>query len=210
MRTELRTERRATRGRRGTCYVIAGLIVAAVVLTSCGDQLGGARALEQKGDLKGAVAAYRQALQHDPKNVAILALLGADLLLLGNYDEALPVEEQVVALDPKDVQTRVELGFNYLNHQHQPVKAVECLNQAAALQPTAKHLTFLAEAQIVAGDPSGAEQSLDKALKTDPKYPYTYFVLLSLLNSQGRANDASRLREQARLNGVDLSQAAGS
>ena len=189
-----------------TVFVVA----AAIILTSCGGASSRARSLEEKGDLKGAVAAYREVVGHNPNDVKSLELLGADLMLLGDYNGALPIQERVVALDPKDVQTRVELAFNYLNHQNQPVKAVEHLTQAVAVEPSAKNLSFLGRAQIVIGDPSEAEQSLDKALKTDPKYAYSYVVLLSLLNSQGRSADVSALKEQARVNGVDLSQAIGS
>ena len=78
------------------------------------------------------------------------------------------------------------------------------------MEPSAKNLSFLAQAQIVTGNPSGAERSLDTALKTDSKYPHAYLVLLSLLNSEGRSGDVSALKEKARVNGVDLGQATGS
>jgi tetratricopeptide (TPR) repeat protein len=186
------------------------VVLAAITITTCSSPSAEARSLEAKGDLKGAVALYQEALQRDPNDLKTLAPLAVDLWLLGEYEAALPFQERVVALDRKDAQTRVELAFNYLNHQKQPAKAVEFLKQAVALQPSAKNLTFLAEAQIVASDSSGAEQSLDKALKTDPKYAFTYVVLLSLLTSENRTADAAKLREQAGLNGVDLSQVSGS
>jgi tetratricopeptide (TPR) repeat protein len=184
-------------------------IVVVIALGACSSQLTQARALEKEGDLEGAVALYREILADNPEDIVALNGLALDLLQLKRYDEALPVEETIVALDPKDVLTRVELAFNYLNHQKQPAKAVKYLAQAVALQPSAKNLTFLAQAQISGDDAAGAESSLAKALKTDPKYPHAYVVLLSLLESQGRANDVADLREQARLKGVDLSQASG-
>jgi Tfp pilus assembly protein PilF len=132
-----------------------------------------------------------------------LEALGSDLMLLGKFNEALPVQEKVVTLDAKDAQTRVELGFNYLNHQSQPAKAVEVLRQAATIQATAKNLTFLGQALIQAGDLAGAEESLNRALKADPKYAHSYVVLIGLLQKQNRVGDVAQVRAQALQQGVD-------
>ena len=204
MRSDIRVERQARLERRlRRLFVIMALMVVAVILTSCGSLAAEAQSLESKGDLKGAVAVYREALQHNPNNVEVLAPLGADLMLLGDFNEALPIQERVVALDPKDVQTRLELAFNYLNHQKQPAKAVEHLTQAVAIDPSAKNLTFLSQAQIQVGDLAGAEKSLNKALKTDPKYGFSYVVLVGLLQKEHRTNDAAQVRAQALQQGVD-------
>ncbi len=148
-----------------------------------------------------------QALKGDPDNVEILAALAADLTLLGKHDEALPFQERVVALDPNDVQTRVELAYNYLNHQDRAVDAVRVFAEAASLDATAQHLTFLAQAQIVTGDTGGAEQTLRHALEVDPQYAYSYMVLDSLLVSQGRTAEAAELKDLALLRGVQLESA---
>ncbi len=58
-----------------------------------------------------------------------LPLLPRTSRLLGRHDEALALQERVVALDPKDVQTRIELGFNYLNHQKRAADAVRVLSR---------------------------------------------------------------------------------
>lgn len=192
------------------CIALALTLVGAV-LTSCADPAAEGMSLDAKGDLPAAVTVYREQLQRDPNNVKILAALASDLMLLGKFNEALPVQEKVVALDPKDAETRIELGFNYLNHQGQPAKAVKVLRQAATIQATAKNLMFLSQALIVTGDLAGAETSLDKALKTDPKYAYSYVVLIGLLQKQNRAGDAAQVRAQALQHGVDpklLSQSA--
>ena len=189
--------------------LLALLVLIMVIVSACSSPLDEARALEKAGDLEGAVALYTQILADDPKDLEALTGLAVDLLQLKRYDEALPVQEVIVALDAKDALTRVELAFNYLNHQDRPDKAVRYLNEAVALEPTPKNLTFLGQAQIQAGDPEGAERSLRRSLLDDPKYPHAYVVLLSLLDSQGRAGDAADLREQARLNAVDLSGTNG-
>jgi tetratricopeptide (TPR) repeat protein len=197
------------RRRPGLAIALMTFLLVAVGSGACTSSLAEARAFEKKGDLEGAVAFYGSILAKSPKDLGALNGLAFDLLQLKRYDEALRVQETIVALDPKDALTRVELAFNYLNHHEQPAEAVQYLTQAVALEPSAKNLTFLAQAQIEAGDPAGAEASLQTALKTDPKYPHTYVVFLSFLDSRDRTGEAAVLRERARLNGVDLTQAGG-
>jgi Tfp pilus assembly protein PilF len=78
------------------------------------------------------------------------------------------------------------------------------LGEAAGLEPTAKNLTFLAQAQIGAGDQQSAEQSLRRAIKTDPQYGYAYGVLADLLVDEGRNDEAAQLKEDARARGVEV------
>ena len=124
------------------------------------------------------------------------------------WDEALPYQEKAVELDPREVQIRVELGFNYLNHQGEPAEAVRVLQEAVALEPTAKCLGFLAQAQLVVGDDQGAETTLRKALASDKSYPRSYTLLIALLERQGRAAEAAQLQAGAQSEGVVL-QSAG-
>ncbi len=184
-------------------FLVIAIVLVGITPAACGNRLADARSLESKGDLQGAVALYREQLKSDSDNVVVLAALGSDLMLLGQFDEALPVQEKVVALDAKDAETRIELGFNYLSHQGQPAKAVQVLGQAATIQASAKNLTFLSQALIQTGDLAGAEISLDKALKTDPKYGYSYVVLIGLLQKQNRTDEAAQVRTQALQQGVD-------
>jgi tetratricopeptide (TPR) repeat protein len=173
-------------------------------MSGCSDPLASARELEEQGDLIGAVAAYQEVLQEEPDNVAALSGAAVCLLLLGRYGEALVLQERVVALDPKDVQTRVELGFNYLNHQGRPADAVRVLQEAASLDPSAKNLSFLAQAQAASGDAAGAESTLLQAVAADPGYAYSYTQLVRLLESQGRAEEAEQLTEEALARGIAI------
>lgn len=180
-------------------------VVAGMVLASCGGGVAGeGRELERNGDVPGAVSLYREYLEAHPDDIEILAALGSDLYVQGKFDEALPIQERTVQLDPKDAQTRIELGFNYLNHQNRPADAVRVLSQAVSLEPSAKNLSFLAEAQESNQDDSGAEASLRKAIQTDLKYAFSYQLLVKLLTKLGRSQDASQVEQTARQNGVNL------
>jgi predicted Zn-dependent protease len=189
-------------------FAKAALLVASALmvlaLCGCSNVAGQARKADEAGSLKSAVSLYQQLLKADPNSAVAIKGLAADLYIMGRFDEALPMEQKAIALDPKDAQTRVELGFNYLNHQHQPSKAVEVLTQASILEPSAKYLTFLAQAQKAAGDSPAAEATLRKALAEDSSYGHAYTVLLSLLEAEGRASEAAQLREEAKNAGVTV------
>ena len=184
---------------------IGSLLVAmALVAAACSSDLDAARKLEKSGDFGGAIALYQTILKDDSKKIEALRALGADLMIEGKYDEALPIQEKTVSLDSRDSQTRVELGFNYLNHQNRPGDAVQVLREAVKVDGSAKNLTFLAQAEVVNNDPTGAEASLRQAIATDPKYPHAYGVLRDLLVKLGRTQDAAQVEDAARQQGVTL------
>jgi tetratricopeptide (TPR) repeat protein len=183
-------------------WVVCLLPALALLVSACSSDVDKARKLENEGDIGGAIAIYQAVLKDDSGNVAALSALGSDLMIQGRFDEALPIQEETVKLDSKDVQTRVELGFNYLNHQNRPSDAVRVLKEAAALDGSAKNLTFLAQAQAAAADTAGEEASLRQAIAKDPKYPHAYTLLRDLLVSLGRTQDAAQVGDMARQQGV--------
>jgi Tfp pilus assembly protein PilF len=126
------------------------------------------------------------------------------LMSAGRFDDALPIQERIASLDPADAQIRLELGFNYLNHQKDPSRAVTVFKQAVQIEPSAKNMTFLAQAEVVAGDTTSAEAELRQAIEVDPSYPHPYGVLLSLLEEQGRTQEAAQLRQAAESAGITL------
>jgi tetratricopeptide (TPR) repeat protein len=131
------------------------------------------------------------------------------LMTSGRYDEALPIQERIAALDPDDAQIRVELGFNYLNHQNNAGKALAVFKEATDLEPSARNMTFLAQAYIKAGDLVSAESALRAAIETDRRYGHPYSVLVSLLEERGQVAEAAELRKAAESAGVVLSSDNG-
>jgi len=189
--------------------LLAGAVILFVALlgtgaAACGGELAEAQQLEQAGEWEAALSVYQQVLAEDPENVAALSGAAVALMVLQRFDEALRFQERVAAVDPEDVQTRLELGFNYLNHQDRPGDAVRVLEEATELDPTAKNLTFLAQALEQAGDAEGAEQALTRAIEVDPLYQYAYSRLARLLESQGRGVEAQALWVQAANAGVTV------
>jgi tetratricopeptide (TPR) repeat protein len=175
-----------------------------VVAVGCSDRLAEAHRLEEDGEWEAALSVYEQLLSEDPDDVAALSGSAVALMVLQRFDEAMKVQERLVAADPDDAQTRVELGFNYLNHQDRPEDAVRVLEEAANLEPIAKNLTFLAQAQLRAGDAEEAERTLRDAIETDRSYTYAYSQLFQLLERQGRQTEAEALVEEAANAGVTI------
>jgi tetratricopeptide (TPR) repeat protein len=133
-----------------------------------------------------------------------LAQEAVGLMGSGRYDEALPIQERIAALDSGDAQIRIELGFNYLNHQNDPAGAARVFREAVDLEPSAKNMTFLAQAYIGSDDSVSAETILRQAIKAERSYGHSYAVLVSLLEKQGRVAEATALRDAAESAGVTL------
>jgi tetratricopeptide (TPR) repeat protein len=185
--------------------VTMALMLCAAAL-GCSNAMATAEGLVAGGDPAGAQAIYEETLAAEPDDLEALTGLAVVLAMQQKYDEALSVQERVIAADPADVQTRVELGFNYLNHQGRSSDAVRVFSEAVALDGSAKHLTFLGQAQISAGQVQEAEQTLERAIGTEPGYAYAYTVLAGLLDDQGRAEEADQVVAQAASQGITISE----
>jgi tetratricopeptide (TPR) repeat protein len=113
-------------GRAGTPRIdgqtlrrLAALALLAVILlvaTACSNDMSQAKKAEQAGDLTSAISLYQERLKASPHDLEAIKALAAIFYLQQRWDEALPMQEKAIALDPKEAQIRVELGFNYLNH----------------------------------------------------------------------------------------------
>jgi predicted Zn-dependent protease len=188
--------------------ILAALVGIMVLAAGCSNTLSQAEQAEHNGDVAGATALYQEWLKTHPDDLTAVKALAGIFYVERKFDEALPMEEKAVSLDPKEVQIRVELGFNYLNHQNQAAKAVAVLQEAVALEGTAENLGFLAQGQMATGDDKGAESTLRRGLAEDKTYPHTYTLLLALLDRQGRTAEAAELRQAAAGAGVVLPTAA--
>jgi tetratricopeptide (TPR) repeat protein len=176
----------------------------------CGDRLSEAQALEQRGDVAGALQIYAAIVKSEPDNQAAIEGAAVCLFALKRFDEALGLEEKLATLDPTNAQIRVELGFNYLNHQDRPGDALRVLAEAAELEPTAKNLCFLAQAHLAVGDAGRAEQVLREAIDMEPDYAYSYRLLIGLLQGQGRMEEADEVAKLANSRGLVLPETSAS
>jgi len=159
-------------GRRWCATLVYGLtvVLASLSMVACSGKMAEARGYEAAGDWVEALAVYEEVLGEHPESLEALSGAAVALMVLQRYDEALTYQELVVAADPNDAQIRQELGFNYLNHQDRPVDAARVMGEAAVISPSAKSLTFWAQALEASDDLQGAEDALREAIAVDPEY----------------------------------------
>jgi tetratricopeptide (TPR) repeat protein len=195
-------------GRRWRTALICGVIVmlASPMIAACGGKLAEAREYEAAGDWAGALKVYEEVLGEHPESVEALSGAAVALMILQRYDEALTYQELVVAADPTDAQIRLELGFNYLGHQDRPLDAARVMGEAATIDPSAKNLTFWAQALEASGDLKGAEDALRKAIAVDAEYQYARSELVELLEAQGRMDEAAEVLEDAEAGSASAEQ----
>ncbi|HEV8505210.1 MAG TPA: adenylate/guanylate cyclase domain-containing protein [Chitinophagaceae bacterium] len=85
-------------------------------------------------DWKGAVESYKKALQLDPHNATIYIRYSATLADVGRYEEALPLADKAVKLDPVSISSLHNLGWTNLvagNFQ----KSADAFQKALDLHP---------------------------------------------------------------------------
>ena len=86
-------------------------------------------------DWQGAVESYKKALQLDPHNATIYIRYSATLADVGRYQEALPLADKAVKLDPVSISSLHNLGWTNLvarNFQ----KSADAFQKALDLHPT--------------------------------------------------------------------------
>jgi len=85
-------------------------------------------------DWKGAVESYKKALVLDPRNATIYIRYSATLADVGRYNEALPLADKAVELDPVSIPSLHNLGWtNLLAGKFQ--KSVDAFQKALDLHP---------------------------------------------------------------------------
>jgi Tfp pilus assembly protein PilF len=82
---------------------------------------------------------FREALAVDPNAYAPLVNLGGSLLAMGQFDEALAINQRAVLVRPLDALANAQLGVNYVSLKND-VKAQEYLIRTKELDPL--HFTY--------------------------------------------------------------------
>jgi len=130
--------------------------------------------LKEQGKRQEALDAAKAASEKFPADVELLRLQGDALTSLGRVDEAAGLMKARLKGNINDFTTFLLISNFYMD-AGKGKEAVEYANKALAIVPTERTdlaaiaLTSLASAQERAGDAAGAEQSLRKVLKDDPK-----------------------------------------
>jgi superkiller protein 3 len=165
-------------------------------------RLGLGRILQAKGDLDGAVAAYREACKLDPRLTDAFWRLGETLWAKSDKDGAVAAYRQAIEADPKR-------AFDWAGPMHRIQQTGGDLDWAAAayrkaieLHPDKAAWGHLGLGRILhlKKDLDGAVEAYRKAVKLDPMLTYGFWWLGNVLWAKDDRNGAAAAyREAARL-----------
>jgi Flp pilus assembly protein TadD len=123
--------------------------------------------LLKQGKIDEAQRAFRSALELEPDNPRVLALLGLSHFRANQLTEARPIYEQLVERAPTDASHRLNLGLVYLK-QNDADKAIGALEISRALDPSqGRAVSYLGLAYARAGRYAEAYRAFLVAGQTD-------------------------------------------
>jgi serine/threonine-protein kinase len=167
-------------------------------------QLG--HSLLARGDLEGATAAFRKAIDLDPGHAEAHNGLGRALQRKGNLDEAIAEYRKATDLDPKSFWPHHNLG-HALHAKGENDGALAAFRKAigidAKIAGTHAGLGWVLHAQ---GDRNGAVTAFRKAVDLDPKSAVSHSDLGCALQAKGDLDGA--IAEQRTAMGLDPKLAA--
>ncbi len=170
------------------------LLAASTPSEDAGAALARAVALHQKGDLEGAVAAYRESLALAP-SVEARSNLGAALAALGRYEEAIGSYREALVLAPSDGRIRYNLALAYYKSADL-ARAAEELEALRAAQPDDLRATLLlADCRLQMGEPAAVEALLRPLAVSRPDDRAVTYLLGMALVRGGKAEEGQRLVE---------------
>ena len=147
------------------------VIFDAVSLNISGDQLF------DKGDLKGSIEEFQQALKMDPENVNVHNSLGVCYGLLGEYEKAESEFNSAVKLDHNEVMAWYNRGFTHMLNGNRP-KALEFFLKANAINQDVFEVTFQTGRLLMdMKQPESGKKFLKRAAALEPTSGAVYRYL---------------------------------
>jgi superkiller protein 3 len=146
--------------------------------------------LSDLGKKEEAIAAYRKAIELDPKLAAAYYNLGNRLSDLGKKEEAIAAYRKAIELDPKLAAAYNNLG-NRLSELGKKEEAIAAYRKAIELDPKyAKAYSNLGNRLSDLGKKEDAISAHRKAIELDPKSAAAYYNLGLVLDDLGKKEEA--------------------
>jgi len=129
-------------------------------------------ALRERGDCKGAIVAYRRAVELRSDDPRARINLGMCLIKEGRHDDAERELRAALAVDPGSLDARNDLGF-LANLERRPDIAVGWFRETLARDPNnvAAHMNLAVLAEKVFHDPASALQHCEAVERAQPGIP---------------------------------------
>jgi tetratricopeptide (TPR) repeat protein len=133
-------------------------------------------ALKDKGDVDGAIAAYKEAITHDPTFAPAHYNLGVALHVTGDPDGAIAAYKEAIKHDPELAQAHLNLGITLTGRDLDG--AIATFKEALKLDPgLAQAHDNLGWALYQKKDFDGAIAEYKEAIRLNPKYSNAHYNL---------------------------------
>ncbi len=150
----------------------------------------------QRGEFEKSIAAWRDALKMEPKDVSALSNLGSALTYAGRLEEATEQYREALAADPENYKTQSNLGVA-LSRTGNLEEALAHLKRALELNPEdVASLTAMGGALMQAGKLDEAVSTLREAIEIEPAHTDAYNNLGGALSRKGEFPEAIALFER--------------
>lgn len=144
----------------------------------------------QAGRLKQASAAYRKALEADPRNADAIHLLGVILHQEGNHASGLVDIDRAINIRPGEATFHSNRA-DCLRSLGRPTEAEQAAREAIRLDPTLGEAYNLVGATLIdRGDLSGGEAMVREAIRLNPRNASAHNNLAALLRQTGGVQTA--------------------
>jgi tetratricopeptide (TPR) repeat protein len=154
-----------------------------------------ATALKEHGDLAGAIAKDRQALEVYPYLLRGLVMMATTLGQAGKMERAAEILRFAVQSYPKDALSQFDLAMAL---SRQPAEHIEALRKTIALDPDmVAAYQSLGAALYATGQAEAAIETFRQGLQVDPLSAILYYDLGLALQAQGDTVGAQKARALA-------------
>jgi tetratricopeptide (TPR) repeat protein len=156
--------------------------------------------LYHSGDLSSAIAAYKEAIQHDRQYAKAHSGLGLALQESGDLPGAIAAHREATRLDPNSANAHYNLGVALAAARVLP-GAVAAFKESIRLDPTDAKVQYnLGKALGETRDRPGAIAAYKEAIRLDPNYVHAHNNLGAILRASGDPTSAiAAYREAIRL-----------
>lgn len=155
------------------------------------------KVLEDAGEMDGALARYREALDADPNNTMVLSQIGRLSIRLGRYSEAVRALQQAIAVSADNPDIMNDLGVA-LTFDGQPQAAVELYDRLLQQFPDYQAALFnKGYALVQLREYATARPLLEQYLRVKPDDAMAYGVLAVLELAEKQHEKALELLDRA-------------
>jgi tetratricopeptide (TPR) repeat protein len=162
----------------------SAVIFDAVSLNISGDKLF------DKGDIKGSIEEFRQALKLDPSNINVHNSLGVCYGLRGDYEKAKLEFKTVIKLDPTEVMSWYNMGFTNMLEGNRK-KALDLFLKANTINQNVFEIAFQTGRLLMEmSQPEKGKKFLEHASQLEPQSAAIFRYLGECYTSLDKINDA--------------------